>query len=315
MRATESAIGKLSRKPLREVWINEALDFTRWLEVNIDVLNEVLGLTLTTADREQRAGTFSVDLIAEDEAGNSVIIENQLEKSNHEHLGKLITYATALGAKKAVWIVADPRPEHVGAISWLNESRLALFYLVKVEAVQIGNSDPAPLLTLIVGPSDEGALIGDVKKDIVERYEIRQRFWSQLLEKAKQKTRLHSGVSAGQYGWVGTGAGRSGLSYNYVIRKNQGNVEIYIDRGSDRETENDAIFQQLLTRKEEVETAFGEPLEWEPLEGRRACRIKKTISLGGYRDEQAWERIQEAMIDAMVRLERALRPQITSLTV
>ena len=118
-------IGKLQRVPLREVWPHEALDFTKWLENNIDVLNDAIDRSLSSPESEQSAGDFSVDLVAKDESGNLVIIENQLEKSDHDHLGKLITYLTAIGAKTAIWIVADPRPEHVGAISWLNESSAA----------------------------------------------------------------------------------------------------------------------------------------------------------------------------------------------
>ena len=97
-------IGKLERLPLREVWKHEAQDFTTWLEENIEILNESLDLSLSGAEREKRAGTLNVDLIAEDDAGNPVVIENQLEKSNHDHLGKLITYMSVIGSKTAIWI-------------------------------------------------------------------------------------------------------------------------------------------------------------------------------------------------------------------
>ncbi len=138
------AIGKLQRVPLREVWEHEAYDFTNWLQDNIDVLNTALDLNLVNVDREQASGSFSIDLVAEDEGGGTVIIENQLEKSNHDHLGKLITYLTGMSAKAAIWIVSDPRPEHVAAIAWLNESSSAAFYMVKIEAVRIGDSPAAP---------------------------------------------------------------------------------------------------------------------------------------------------------------------------
>jgi hypothetical protein len=137
-------IGKIQRVPLREVWKHEALDLTKWLQDNIEVLNEPLDLSLSNAEREQSAGDFNVDLVAEDEDGSLVVIENQLEKSDHAHLGKLITYLTAIGAKKAVWIVAEPRPEHVAAITWLNEGAAAAFYLLKIEGIRISGSDPAP---------------------------------------------------------------------------------------------------------------------------------------------------------------------------
>ena len=308
-------IGKLKRVPLREVWKHEATDFTRWLQENVDVLNEAIDLSLSGAEREQSAGAFSVDLVAEDEAGNPVVIENQLEKSNHDHLGKLITYLTAIEAKTAIWIVADPRPEHVGAISWLNESSPAGFYLLKVEAVKIGDSPPAPLLTLIVGPSEESRGVGETKKELAERYAIRGRFWTQLLERAKEKTTLHSGISPGQFHWIGTSAGHRGLNLNYVIRQHDTNVELYIDRGKDTERENNAIFDTLAASREVIEKGFRESLEWQRLEGKRACRIKKDIE-GGYRDDGAeWPATHNAMIDAMVRLEKALRPYMRKLEI
>lgn len=110
-------IGKIEKVPLREVWKHEAIDFTTWLQQNLDVLNNELDINLDNAEREQSAGSFNVDLVAEDDNGNTVIIENQLEKSDHNHLGKIITYLTALEAKTAIWIVAEPRPEHINAIN------------------------------------------------------------------------------------------------------------------------------------------------------------------------------------------------------
>lgn len=196
-------IGKIQRVPLREVWKHEALDFTRWLQENLDVLNAELDLTLASAEREQSAGDFNVDLIAEDEDGNLVVIENQLEKSNHDHLGKLITYLVAVGAKTAIWIVSDPRPEHVSAITWLNESSAASFYLLKLEGVRIGASEPAPLLTLIVGPSAEGREIGETKKKLADTDLRLHNFWTLLLERAKPRTKLHSTISGGDIGFHG----------------------------------------------------------------------------------------------------------------
>src|SRR4051812_29677364 len=115
-------IGRLERLPLRQIWEHEAYDFTQWLQDNVEALSEALNLSLVNVDREQAAGAFSIDLVAQVEGGGAVVIENQLDKSNHDHLGKLITYLTSMAAKTAIWIVADPRPEHVAAITWLNES-------------------------------------------------------------------------------------------------------------------------------------------------------------------------------------------------
>ena len=306
-------IGKIKRVPLRAVWKHEAHDFTKWLAENIDVLNEILDLNLSSAESEKNAGAFNVDITAEDSDGNPVIIENQLEKSDHDHLGKLITYLTSIDAKTAIWIVSEPRPEHIRAITWLNEAGTAKFYMVRVEAVKIGESEPAPLLSLIVGPSPEGEIIGGEKKVLAERHKIRQAFWKQLLEYAKTKTKLHSGISPSIYNWIGTGAGIRGLGYNYSITQHEANVELYIDKGKDFPEENFAIFDRLFSFKDEIEHDFGESLDWQRMEERRACRIRKVI-IGGYRDdEEKWPEIHAAMVDAMIRFEKAIRPHLKNL--
>jgi len=307
-------VAKIERVPLRDVWAHEAQDLTRWLEENPDVLNDILGLTLTSVERERAAGAFSVDLVAEDDRGRTVVIENQLERSNHDHLGKLITYTAMMDAQVAIWIVAEPRPEHVRAISWLNESAPSDFFLLKIEGIQIAGSPPAPLLTLIVEPSEETRDVGETKRDLAERHFIRKDFWTSLLEGARSRTRLHGGISPGHDTWMGTGAGRSGLNYNYVMTQHRSGVELYIDRGRDSEEENMGIFEALRENDEQIEATYGGPLEWQPLEGKRACRIRQNLD-GGYRDQERWPEIQEAMIDSMIRLEHSLKPHIDRLTI
>ncbi|MBI5017164.1 MAG: DUF4268 domain-containing protein [Deltaproteobacteria bacterium] len=309
-----SRIGKLERVPLREVWKHEAHNFTQWLQENIDELSAVLDLNIVNVDREQSAGSFSIDLVAEDAGGGTIIIENQLEKSNHDHLGKLITYLTGMGAKAAVWIVSEPRPEHVAAIAWLNESNSAAFYMVKVEAVRIGDSPAAALFTLIVGPSEEAKDVGHTKKEISERYGIRKRWWTQLVERSTKVSKLHAHITPGEYSWIGTSSGVRGLNLNYAVTQEGCGAELYIDRGKDAETENASIFDQLYEHKDEVEKTFGGPLKWERLEGKRACRIKYLQKDGGYRSpEEKWPQIQDGIIQAMNRLEQALRPQLKKL--
>lgn len=252
-------------------------------------------------------------LLAEEDSGNLVIIENQLERSEHDHLGKLITYLSNLQAKAAVWITSHPRPEHEIAIHWLNETLPAdvAFYLMKLEAYRIGESPPAPLLSIVAGPSPEAREIGGQKKELAQRHVLRLEFWGELLERAKEHTSLHAGRSPGKDHWISAGAGKSGLSFNYVIRTTDAQVELYIDQG---ETEaNKAIFDQLFAGKEQIEEVFGEPLDWQRLDERRACRIRHVIPGGGLRDRDRWPETQEAMIEAMVRLEKALKPRIRRL--
>ncbi len=303
------SVGRIERRPLRDVWRHEAYDFTAWLADNIDVVGEAIGIELVSAERERAAGIFSLDILAEDKDGQLVIIENQLGQSDHDHLGKLLTYLTAFGAETAVWIVAHPRPEHVNAVTWLNEASSGAFYMLKVEAISIGESLPAPLFTLIVGPTEETRNVGEIKREKMERHSLRREFFEGLLKFASPRTPLHRNLSAGDSNWVGTSAGVPG-SLSYVVLQHDARVELYIDLGKGQEERNLELFERLFQNKEEVEGAFGEPLTWEALEGRRACRISSSVGKGGYRDQDKWAEIFEDLVDRMVRLELALRPHL-----
>lgn len=301
-----NTIGRLERVPLREVWKHEAYDFTSWLQQNVDVLNEAMDLNIVSLERERAAGSFSIDLVGEDDFGGTIIIENQLEKSNHDHLGKVITYLTAMGARTAVWIVSDPRPEHVAAITWLNESSSADFYMVKVEAVRIGSSLAAPLLTVIVGPSEEGKEIGRTKKEMADRHNERHAWWSHLLSLPEAK--LHAHLTPSTVNWIGLASGVSGLGFNYVVTQTSSVAELYIDRGKESEEVNKAIFDQLAAHRDEIEAAFGGPLQWDRMDGKRASRIRYQ-SHGGYRTpEEEWDAVQARLVDGMNRLHAAVMP-------
>lgn len=308
------AIGKLERVPLRELWKHEEMGFSAWLENNIEALSETVGLSLSAAQREKKVGSFEVDLIAEYAEGNLAIIENQLEPTNHDHLGKVLTYLTNLEAKTAIWITSEPRPEHIVALSWLNKVTPGDigFYLVQLDAYRIGNSDPAPLFTLIVGPSDEGKDIGREREELAERHILRLKFWEQLLQRAKEKgVTLHSARSPTKEYYLSAGAGKAGLSFTYSIRLEDTSIELYIDTG--KRDENKGIFDKLVAHREKIEKDFGGSLIWERLDDKRASFIRFPMRQGGLRDESNWAIIQETMIDAMQRLSNALMPHLRTL--
>lgn len=306
-------IGRLEPVPLREIWKHEAHGFTTWMAKNLDLIGGILEKQLSLVEREAKAGIFFADILAEDENGNFVIIENQLETTNHDHLGKIITYMSNLEAKSAVWISNAPKPEHEKAVHWLNEMLPAdsSIYLIKIEAFRIGDSPAGPLLTIVAGPTAVGKEAGEKKKELAERHVLRREFWEQLLEKAKKKTALHERISPSKDNWISAGAGRSGLSYSYVIRMEDAQVELYIDTGD--EILNKHIFDQLYTQKENVEEVIGESLDWQRLDGKRACRIRHLLKLGGLNGKDQWEEIQDSMIEAMIRLEKAFTPEIQKL--
>ena len=305
-------VGKIEIVPLREVWKNEAKDFTTWLFDNIELLGEQLDISLTAIEKEKDVGSFSADIVAEDTSGQKVLIENQLEKTNHEHLGKILTYVSNLDAKTAIWISSEPREEHERAIVWLNEAGAGVnFYLVKIEAYKIGTSEPAPKLTIIAGPSVETEVIGKEKKELTERHKKRLEFWKSLLEKSKTKTQLHSNISPNIYSYISTGAGRSWFSYNYVITYKYGAIELYINR--EQKEENKRIFDEFHTHKKEIEEIFQDKLEWERLDEGKASRITRRYNYAGLNDKDKWDKLQNEMISGMIRLEKAFKKRINSL--
>jgi len=162
--------------------------------------------------------------------------------------------------------------------------------------------------------SEEAIEAGKTKKEIAGRNVFRKRFWTALLELAKTKTKLHSGISPGIYNWVGTCAGLpSGLNLNYAVRRHDAQVELYIDRDKETGQGNEEILSKLSQHKQDIEAAFGSALLWESLEEKRACRIRYIVQLAGWQDEEKWPEAHAALVDAMIRLEKALRPYLKDL--
>jgi len=315
---TKIPIGKIKKVPLREIWKKEDKDFNKWLEENIDYLNDIFDFDLSVISRDEKVGPFKVDLYSEDDSGSKVIIENQLEKTDHDHLGKLLTYLINLEANTAIWIAKKPIDEHAEVIEWLNKftPEDISFYLIKLEAIRIGDQPmAAPHFTIIKGPTRESKQLGEEKKEYAQRHILRKEFWTELLETAKDKTDLHSNVSPSIYSWIGAGAGKSGIGYNYVVTNKYARSEIYLDRGKEFEEPNlnKMRFDELYKHKNKIEEEFGGELDWERLDDRRASRISIKFDGLGLKDKEKWNEIQDQMIDSMIRLEKATRKYIEKL--
>lgn len=300
-------IGRLRSVPLREVWRHEAHDFTVWLEDNVEVLSELIGIELSDVRRELAAGAFSVDLVASDSSARTVVIENQLERSDHDHLGKLITYVAVHDASIAVWIVRDPRPEHVEAVTWLNKSRDVDFYMLKLEAFRIGESKAAPLLTLITGPTPELKEAGDQQRERSERHHERLKFWERLLA-TPSGAHTHSGVSPSVDNWLDAGSGTAGVVFHYRVRKGNADISLLMQTGD--KTRNEAIFDALNQRRSQIESDFGAPLRWERKPDVKKCEIVAATWPTGLDDVDAWPDLHREMTAAMAQLEAAVRPAL-----
>lgn len=189
-------LGRLEEVDVRKLWSHEQYDFSNWLakEENIELLNEALGLTLVDIEKEVYVGSYRCDLVASDETtGQKIIIENQLEQSNHDHLGKVITYASGLDAKVIVWIVKDAREEHRSAVEWLNNNtnKEINFFLIEIHAYKIGDSLYAPKFEIVEKPNDFiktgkiQASSGEMNKSQSERLAFWTRFNEVIIERGR----------------------------------------------------------------------------------------------------------------------------------
>ena len=184
---TMSIIEKLTEVDVRELWSHEQLDFSNWLarDENLEYLNDIIGLTLTDADKEVYVGSYRCDIVAKDETSDiTVIIENQLESTNHDHLGKIITYASGLDAKVIIWIVKETKEEHRAAIEWLNNNtnKNINFFLIEIHAYKIGNSNPAPKFEVVEKPNDfiKRSKTNSNDNELNKRQVERKIFWEQF---------------------------------------------------------------------------------------------------------------------------------------
>ena len=187
-------VGKLKKVELREIWSREDTDFTNWLNDNLDILGEAIGLDLGESETECSwdNSNFRVDISATTKEGEKIIIENQLEQTNHKHLGQIMTYMINMETKVAVWIAKKAREEHIKVINWLNEFTDKDFYLIQLESYQIDESKPAPFLKVVCRPSVEMKEVGEQKKELSEAGKLKKDFWKKLLERSSEKTNLFS---------------------------------------------------------------------------------------------------------------------------
>ena len=301
------SVGKFIPVDLREVWRTEDKHFTPWLAKNIEYLNDILDLNLQVEETEYKVGSFEIDILATESQG-TVIIENQFGKSDHDHLGKIMTYLTNVGASMAIWICQEPRQEHIDVINELNKAMSQRFYMLGIKAYRIGDSDPAPMFNVVAAPIT-GELEG-LRQELNKRERLRRNFWSQLLMKMSEKTDLFSGRSPTTDSWLSTGAGKSGISYAMTIQKKGARVSVYLDN-KDKE-ENKRIFDIFNSNRKEIEDTFGGELNWRRMDDYKSSCIESNVSssIGWTDKDEALDKLQDDMIDTVIRIEKAFKQQI-----
>ena len=272
-----SGLGQIRKLDLREAWTHEATDSTPWLAQHAGELGEVLGIDLQIESREAAVGAFSLDLLARDAGtGRTVIIENQLEPTNHDHLGKLLTYAGGHDANVIVWVAKEFREEHRQALDWLNQrtSEETAFFGVRVEVWRIDDSRPAPHFTLIAAPNEwRREAARTIRATVASERNLRfQAFFQALIDALRERgfTRARRAQPQSWYAFAAGHAQRVQYAAAFDQRR-RARVEVYIDN-TDR-VWNKALFDRLMERRESIEGELGTELEWSRLDERRASRI------------------------------------------
>ena len=244
-------LGILRRIDAREVWTHEALDFTPWLKEHIGLLGTVLGMDLDLVESEVPVGAFAADLVAKDVSSDHwVVIENQLEPTDHSHLGQLLTYGASKDAGVFVWISPDFREEHRAAMDWLNEhsDEDSLFFGVEVELVAVDDSRPAPNFKLVSSPNEWRKGGRGVARPPSERGAAYASYFSSLLADFKARYPGETNVSkAAPQNWLPLSVGRSGVATNWAFSGDRRfRIELYIDAGD--QTLNKSYFDQLAAQ-------------------------------------------------------------------
>ena len=314
-------LSKIEQVELRRAWPNEAQDFTPWLAENISELGEALGIDLEFERREVPVGSYSLDILAiEPNSNRKVIIENQLEPTNNVHLGQLLTYASGLNAKVVVWLAREFRDEHRQALDWLNEQTTSEteFFGVEVELWKIDGSRPAPHFRLVSTPNEwskvnrAGASGEDTGRPSARR-ERYGTFFQTLIDTLRERHGFTNARKAFPQNWYFFATGYRPFQYGANFTKDKtARVEVYIDEGE--ADMNLALFEALEEEKVAIESDFGKTLDWQRLEGKRACRIAMTRPGSIDETETKLEEINSWMVSNLLKFKEVFSPHFRELS-
>lgn len=305
-------IGKLEEVDIRELWKHEQYNFSDWLakKENIENLNNILGLTLVDISKETYVGSYRCDLFAKDETtGTKVIIENQLEISNHDHLGKIITYASGLDAKVIVWIVKEAREEHRSAIEWLNNNTNsnANFFLIEIHAYKIGDSDKAPMFQVVEQPNDfiKKNKFFNNSDSMNKSQSQRIEFWNQFNDVIIERGKPFNVRKATTEHWynIAIGTSEAYIDITLVNKDSVIGVELYI-------TDNKGLFDKLYNKKDNIEAELGFKLDWRRLDNSKASRIIYHIKGLNFDDHSNYNELMNKTIDIAVLMRDTFKKYI-----
>jgi hypothetical protein len=313
-------LARLERVELRNAWASESSDFTPWLaqEENIRLLGEAIGIELEVEAEEKNVGPFRADILCKDIAnGTWVLIENQLERTDHLHLGQLITYAAGLHAVTIVWIASRFTDEHRAALDWLNEvtNDSILFFGLEVELWRIADSPMAPKFNIISSPNDWTKSVADARKVIEQgaasesgqRYIEFWTFFGRQIELRKSNLRIPKPNA--DY-WKSFSLGRSEFLLSAMALARDEWIGVQLSLIGARAKHR---FKQLEARKAEIEQAIGAPVLWRELPNHKESQIRLLLENTDLKDRERWPEISSWLIEKTERFLAVFRPIVKDL--
>jgi hypothetical protein len=314
-------LGRLERVKLREVWKNEAEHFTPWLaqEDNLKLLGETLGLQLELESQEKEVGPFRADILCKDAyEGSWVLIENQLERTDHTHLGQLMTYAAGLDTVTIVWVAERFTEEHRAALDWLNEiteERFSFFGL-EVELWRIGSSEIAPKFNVVSKPNNWTRSVrkSTRRREMTEYQQIQFEFWTAFAEHMKNKSSMSPGEPGPRH-WMGFPMNRVGfhlaaVAYAFDIETGEPGPELRVDL-SIKGPNAKANYELLKTQQERIESKVGQSLLWVPPQ--RKTKYMYRIALrkkAEFSDQKTWPEHHEWLRENLEKMYTVFKPLI-----
>jgi len=289
-----TVLGKIEKVDIRDIWKTEATDFTRWLarEENLSLLSDEIGIGMNLIKIEAGVGTFSADILAEEQnTGRKIVIENQLEQTDHDHFGKLFTYGSGLDAGILIWICKHIREEHRQAIDWLNEktdNSLHIF-VIKMEVWKIGDSKPAPKFQVICSPNDWAKTVKDTSKGngsskLSETNLLQLDFWTEFNIYMNEKNPGFKARKPHPQHWydVAIGSSQANISLTVSFTKNFIRSELYIP-------DNKELFNKLNDEKDVIEKELNISLNWNELPKAKASTITISKNMPQIKNKETWE--------------------------
>ncbi len=308
----DKKLGRIEQVDLRSIWTNESRDFTPWLaqEENLAELGAALGIDLELEAQEKEVGPFSADLLCKNTADESwVVIENQIEKTDHKHLGQLLTYAAGLKAVTIVWISAEFSEEHRAALDWLNQMTVesVRFFGLEIELWRIGDSPAAPRFNIISQPNDWQNNVRDVAiaSERSRPSEIlRMKYWTALRSHLQEKKSKLRPQKPGTNHWYSFGIGTSlaHLSALLITKEDKVGVELCINSDNAK-----FVYGELIKQKDAIEAQIGAALEWKELPDKKTSRVLlykpvETDNEGTWPEQFAW------LQNTLEKFDQAFRP-------